>query len=691
MVLMIIKAALPIALKREFDYLVPENLKDKICPGIRVKIPFGYRQLTGFVTKIETDYRKPRNINLKEIDSVIDETPYFDGKLMPLAKFISSAWGTPLGLVLSAIVPDYIKPNPLPPLTKEGAESPLEKVALATPSLEKGGKKMALRKKEKNDSSPPLSREELALLQKPGNERQQIINTFLTAIKKKESKTFLLFHDAVTKIKDLYFDILGQILEKKQQGLLLAPDIGSAMFLAEKMKNIFPAGNFAIWHSKISRSERTRIYEKLSCRESLVVLGTRSACLLPFKNLAAVVVDNEHDDMYKQEENKPYYHAKDVLEFRSKQDNFPLIFASRTPSLETLQRAIDKKIEFIRFKNPQEQIKPQVMITSKYGRNNNFFSDELLKKLQQTFDRKMRALVILNRKGVEKSYTCLNCGRLCKCSKCFATAGDKEGKPFCHVCKSGSFIAAECPQCKNRIFKLTGYGIKKIKQELEKIFPTIKIMEFSANALNIKSKYTCADLIIGTRLLSREYELEKIGCVAFADADTESSLPDYKSSEKTAHTIFQAAGYLKEKEAALVIQTSAKNNLVFSSIAGCDYFDFAFRELELRKKLKYPPYCRLIRIIVTAKEIKSLEKNIKKIAASVKKTALKAGFKYEEDFEILGPSPCGFRAAGKTLRHHLIIKYFKDSFLALFWQAAAVVKVKKPSAVKFTADPADFY
>lgn len=667
---MIIKVALPIALKREFDYLVPKSLESKIKPGIRIKVPFGYRQLTGFVTKIETKYRKPGNITLKEINSLVDEISFYGSELLPLSSFISSRWGTPLGLVLSALVPDYIKPNKrLPQHPPTMPEIPRNNIGKPMPY----GNISALSLQGKTG-------------EKSNNEQKRAADTILTAVKNRETKTFLLFYNPFTDTKNIHLEILKEVLTKKSQGLIIMPDIAATASFAKEMKEMFGQDSFALWHSKISRVEKNKIYHRLSSGESMIVLGTRSASMLAFKNLAAAIIAHEQDDMYKQEENKPYYHARAMLLYRSKQNGFPLVLSSSTPSLETLRDAVDKKIEFIKIADDTEIAKPEIIITSRYGGHCKLISDELFEKLKGTFAAGSRALIILNRRGIENSYVCHNCGWLCECDKCCVEMFNHKGELHCLKCKDKKSLPEECPKCRNRIFKTVSYGIKKAKQEFKKLFPQIKIEEFDAGMINEE-----ADLIIGTRFVMRGYKFKKLGCVAFLNIDTERAVIDFRASEKIARMIFQALAYLVNDNTALIIQTSKKDDLVFKSIKKRDYLDFAFRELETRKELKYPPHCKLIRVILTAKELKIIEKNARKIISALRKKSAENGYKPDVDFEILGPASFGFKHKSNVLKYHLIIKYYNPLFIGYFWQTADKIKVKKPASLKIIVDPVDFY
>lgn len=667
---MIVKIAFPVALKREFDYMVPENLKTRIKPALRVNASFGHRNLTGFITKIETKYRKPRNITLKQINSLIDETDYFDGKLLPLAKFISYQWGSPLGLVLSALVPDYMKGS-----LANNTGFPLKSGAGLTSS----------------------NKEEMSL---PADEAisKKSIKPILTAVENKTSKTFVIFYDPHMKTEKIYLQILTEIYRKKLQGLLLVPDIAMTTIFDEKMQNIFGHDKFAVWHARISPTRRKEIYHKLSAGETMIILGTRSASLLPFKNLSAVIIDEQQDDMYKQENAKPYYDSRKVLLWRSKQNGFPLILSSATPSLDTIHETVNKTTELIRLHRTPEISKPQITITPRTGTQSKIISDELLRILGKTFTENKKALVILNRKGIENAYVCHNCSWSCKCDKCNIQMTKQNDILICPKCKNKKPLPLECPKCRNRIFKIKGYGIKNAASEFRKFFPDKKIIQFHCDKLTTRNemeftldaiKKMSADLIIGTRFIERAYGFGKLGCVAFLNTDIEKHSPDYKSSEKTAYMLFKALGYLEAENSFLVVQTSQKEDAVFSALKKRSYLDFAFTELESRSRFKYPPYSKLVRVVLTGKELKKIEKTAKKIITLLEKTIKANSFEKNKDFEILGPASFGFET--KNLQYHFMVKYFTGKLDAIIRQVLDNVIVKKPLAVKIIFDPVGFY
>jgi primosomal protein N' (replication factor Y) len=613
---------------------VPDNFASQIKEGIRVKVPFGRLNLTGFVTKIETNYRKPRNIKLKEISSVIDTSPLFGNELIPLAKFITDKWGTPLGMVLTALVPPYLR-----------------------------------KYKEEKEIKPPAVNE-INL----SSDENEIAKEILNAAENEKPQNFLFFYDNFSAKDKIVSHIVNRAVSAKSQILLLMPDIELANILAEKIQSNSDDENIVLWHAKISQSQKQKIWHRIHSGESLVIIGTRSAALLPFKNLFCAVVDYEEDSMYKQEENKPYFDAKEVLKKRGQLNGFPVILASPAPSLESIYDAIGEKIKLLRLKNPAAQ-KPQVLITSRKGEKSEIISDKLIEILNRT----EKALIILNRKGVSNIYSCFNCGWMDKCPKCKIYMITEGKKLICPKCAVEKELPQECPECRNKIFKNFSYGIQKAKSELEKLFPDKKILEFDS-----QKTQTSADIILGTRFLARGHNFKNIDCVAFLNIDTETAVADYKSSEKIAQSVFGSLGYLNAENSYLAIQTSQPDN--YKNIQNLDYMSFALKELEMRKDLKYPPHCKLIRIIISAADIKMVDKTAKKIISVLEKNR-----QTNEYLEILGPAPFGFKGKSKLIKRHIILKYGDDKFLEKFWQLSAKFSVRKGAKIKAVVDPADFY
>jgi len=659
---MIIKVALPIALNREFDYIVPDSFAEKIEEGVRVKVPFGRLVLTGFVTKIETEYRKPRNIKLREIISLVDDQPYFDKEFIKLAKFISEKWGTPLGLVFSSLVPNYVKVETIP-------ESE-EKTAKNTPAY-----------------PPPSNLTE---------EQKTIVDAVFNASQLKTRKPLLLFYDDFADKNEVYSEIFKKSLADNLQTLLLVPDVAFTVFLSEQFEKLFGKENFAIWHGQIPQNQKNKIWHKLHSGKPLIVLGTRSASLLPFKNLSCAIVEQEEDDMYKQEQSKPYYDAREVLQERAKLKNFPVILASPAPSLNSFNETIKDNFKLLRLKSNKPDTKqPDIIITGKKGTKSHIISDKLVEILNKTFKSKKQAMIILNRKGVLNLYACYNCGWVQECKKCHIQMTAEKERLLCPQCRKEEPLPEECPKCRNRIFKHRSYGIRQANSELKKMFPDIKIVQFHSDTLKTKSqkeevfnaiRTQIPDLIIGTKLLTRGGIFKNLGCAAFLDIDTERSVPDYRTTEKTAQLIFQTKGQLTSPNSNLVIQTAKQDDYLFQSVLKHDYLDFALKELEIRKDLKYPPHAKLIRILLMAPDVKLIEKTAKKIASSLNKT-----FPDADSFEILGPSPCMFKGSGKFLKHHIIIKYYDDGFLKIFWEVIGKIKAGKSARLKIVADPVDFY
>ncbi len=434
---MFCKVVFDVPLDRDFDYAVPAELEGKILPGSRVTAPFGRVLTGGMVTQVTEISSAPEGITLKEIASVVDKRPLFGSDLFPLARFMKSRWGGPIGQILFALVPPqpYFKLDAPPTSVHIDVKTPKFKL---TPSQEN-----ALRT--------------------------------VRALAAYEFHPFLLNGPAYTGKTETVLRLAGDVLAGYGQALITVPDVvGARQFIAEAEER-FGADNVFCWHSKMLLSKKKKYFSAVSNGLPSVVISTRSGALLPFKNLRLAAVLDEEDDNYKQEENKPYYHLRDLLLFRAKAHGAALLFASGSPSAEMLQLVHNGQIKQLDFKEPVpgHAFTPQIKITDKKGEKSKFLSDFLLSELAENLRKKETSLLILNRRGYANAYYCLNCGAYAKCKKCGAILA-RENNPetgdilVCKKCGHKETLQQECPQCHNLIFKSRGGGTQKIVTELTK-------------------------------------------------------------------------------------------------------------------------------------------------------------------------------------------------------------------------------
>lgn len=655
---MFCKVVFDVPLDRDFDYLIPPELEKQVVPGVRVTAPFGRVLTGGLVVAVSEITTVAPHITLKPITSVVDQKPLFGSDLFPLARFLKNRWGCPIGQILFALIPPqpYFKLDVPPNLT-----SP----RLKTPSF-------------------TLTAD------------QQYALNLLMGVPAYQFKAFLLKGPQSTGKTEVILRVAEQTLHNYGQVLLMVPDIVAARQFIVQAEKRFGADYVYAWHSRMLLSKKKKYFSNISNGVPCVVIATRSGVLLPFKNLRFCAMLEEHDDNYKQEENKPYYHARDVLFFRAQYHGAVLAYVSATPSVEMLQWAQSDKITSVPFKEYAcKTYPPQVKLTEKKSEKSRYFSQELLAQLTQNISRKEPALLILNRRGYAGTYYCLNCGAYAKCKKCgtiltHEKLDDGTERLHCKKCGAVETMQQECPHCHNLVFKSRGGGTQKIVTELAKLFPQAKLLRLDSDTLKTKTgqgfealsalKTGQADIIVGTRLASGGLRGSRVNLAAILDAELELDGPDFRASEKFGQLLFELRGHLASvSNGRLLIQTADKDGYDYAPLLASDYQAAAENELALRESFLYPPYARLIRVTVKAKTLDLLQAETARIKTVGQGRCL----------EVLGPVWCA-KKTDKLKKQYLLFKTDEARYLDLLAQLDSFEPAKK-AGMQIIADPYNFY
>lgn len=659
---MIAKVAFPIPLRREFDYLVPPALEAAALPGVRVKTQFGPRWATGVIVSALADAPAPKGFQLKPLSEILDAAPYSGQQLLPLAAFMKETWGGSLGEILGALVPDWAPGNRNQLVAAQGINLPPPAFAL--------------------------------------NEGQQAVFSSLTA--KPAGSVTLLTGRPKTGKTEVCLRAAAEALRGGGQALILAPDFAMLDELRLRAEALAGAEHVLVWHSKVTPVGKKKVWEAVSSGVPLVLIGTRSASMLPFAKFSFCAVCDEHDANCKEEDQKPYYDARALLEFRAKSAGFPLVLCSSVPSVESLVRVRSSEINLVELAAPVKPAGFSVLITAKKGTRSKAMSDELLTSLEETLAAKGQALLILNRKGFAAVSQCVNCGWMAKCSNCGAPLPYSEpGRPTvtCRACGRENGVTEKCPRCACVVFRSAGAGTQRAVAELKKLFPSARVLRLDSGTLASKGgegyiaaramREGSADIIVGTRMLARGYDFPLLKTAAVLDADTEMAVADFRASEKTAQMLFQAAGMLSGGK--FIIQTANPASTVFEAVQKGDYAAFAAAEAEERQVFNFPPFSRLLRFLVSGPKPKPCEKALAKIAAAAAAMEKENGIEPGQAFESAAPSPAFVPRAVKSAKWQLIVKARRPELAACFLDLSWGMKPPKGYRLRVIADPVDFH
>ena len=647
------KLVFDVPLDRDFDYAVPEELASQVKPGVRVTAPFGRMLTTGLVVSVSTHTALQKNIVIKKIACVLDEKPLFGSDLFSLATFMKKTWGGAIGQILFALVPPqaYFKLTAPSPLAPYAPHLPAEK------------------------------KENQALLQLTNHLQQGFKRLVWTGT------------DSTTQ-NQLLLSLLDRVLRDYGQVLITMPDVLAAQRLTQQLEKYFGTEWVLGWHSKMLLSQKKKIFSHISQGKPGIIVAARSGGLLPFKNLRLAVMLEEENNNYKQEENKPYFHLRDLLAYRCRQHQALFITASDTPSLETMYAVAKTEAEEMTFTDSSIQKKLPVKITTKKGEKSALLSDILYNQLQENIEQKQASLLIFNRRGYAQTYFCLNCGAYAKCKECGAILSHEkkaDGQSFLRCTKCGHTEPMEqtCPKCQNKIFKSRGGGTQKIIAEVTKLFPMARVLRLDSDTLKNKEGQGylvrqaldagAADIVVGTHQALEASLSPRVNLVALVDADLELDSPDFRASEQLGQLLFKLKNRLLGRpNPRLIIQASSGDIYPFEMLQET-YNSCAQEELTARKHFGYPPYVKLIKVLLKSKDPVLLEAEMARV--------MSAGAAFAT--HILGPVQTG-KKTDILKKQYLLFKTTPAQYPHLL-KALDTFTPSKKTEIKVFADPYNFY
>ncbi len=460
----------------------------------------------------------------------------------------------------------------------------------------------------------------------------------------------------------VYFERLKKIIDKKKQALVLMPEI----FLTNEFKSRFE--NFfgfepAIWHSKISQKKKRLIWKGIITNKIKLIIGARSALFLPFKNLGVIVIDEEHDASYKQDEGV-IYNARDMAIARASFENIPIHLVSSIPSLETYNNIQNRKFRHIkilkRFNNfPLPKTKIINLNLNKI--KDNFISEETKNYVQEYLDRKEQVLFFINRRGYAPYLICKKCGYKQTCLNCsmYLTFHKTKNKAICHHCSFEREIINKCKIENQCDFIMYGPGVEKIFDEVKKKFKEKKVEIFSSDYMKRKNQTISlfnkinnnqVDILIGTQMISKGFNFPKLNCVVVIDADFSGRGYDLRSTEKNIQLYHQLSGRAGRfsSNSLIIYQTLTPKDVMLNELIKNDSEKLLQNELTIRKKNKLPPFSRLIAIIVSSNKYSLSIQGAKEIKLQLKKI---------DNLEVMGPIDSPFLKIKKKFRSRLLIRF----------------------------------
>ena len=684
-------------LDKTFTYKVPFSLENEVAIGKRVLIPFNHLTLEGYIVSFTDE----APLNPKEILAVLDDEPVLTEEMLILGKFLHEKTLSSLTSCYDVMLPKALK-------AKKGTNINIKKqsyLALKIPYDDAlkmvqnaKQKEIILAFKEQKEilkneislisSSAMNTLVKKAVLQEIYKEkyRYEIKNSKVTEKTLNEeqqkvyekikggfhtNKTYLLHGVTGSGKTEVYIKLIKEVLKEGQTALVLVPEISLTPQLIERFTGVFQK-DIAVLHSGLSDAEKYDEWRKILKEEVSIVIGARSASFAPLKNIGIFILDEEHSESYKQE-NNPRYHALDVILKRSEIHNAPVVLGSATPSLSTMARAHKKVFEYTYLsKRAKDSVLPEVYLVDmaeENKKNHPIISRLLENKITEKIEKKEQVMILLNRRGYSTTLTCSNCGFTYRCPNCQITLTyhKKVNQLRCHYCGYTKYYNPLCPNCHEEGLNDYGMGTEKLEEYLGKKFPMAKIIRMDRDTTTKKGTHEQIiadfqnqkyDILLGTQMISKGLDFPNVTLVGILNADATLNIPDYKSNEKTFALLSQTCGRAgrNNKKGEVVLQTFNPDNYIMKCVSKNDYFAFYKYEMNIRKTLKYPPFYYLANLIFKSKDYEKVAKEAKKAKSYLEQNL-------DNNYIILGPTAANVFMMNKIYHLEISIKYKNKDLL----------------------------
>lgn len=625
---MYIDVIIPRAINKSLTYRA--NKPQSYSVGERVLIPLGKSCLVGFVERVHSE--APDFKTIKEVHGPMDPFPLLSEKYLNWIRWAANYYHHPIGEILKMVIPN-------------GFWEQANWDSLGT-------------KKARKSTQPAFKSETKEL-----NTKQAII---VKSIADTQGcyQPHLLWGVTGSGKTEVYIKLAQEVLNQGKEVLVLVPEIGLTPQIALRFLNYFNRET-ALYHSNLSENAKLLSWIQILKEETKIIIGTRSALFAPFKNLGLIIVDEEHDGSYKQED-RFKYQARDLAIVRAKTENIPIVLGSATPSLESYQNAIQNRYELHTLHERANQAQKPTVLRLDWAAEKRqthtplTLSTNLHRAMTETLAKKEQVILFINRRGFASSLFCLNCSKGVMCPDCSVTLTyhKSDNKLHCHHCDHKIILPKKCPDCQGEQTMLTGLGSQTIEEEVKTFFPKAKVARMDRD--NLKSRKSLEemlssfrngniDILIGTQMIAKGHDFPNVTLVGIIGADFGMGLPDFRANERTFQLLCQVTGRAGRgaKPGRVFIQTYIPEHPLMQLAENQDYIAFATHELKERKELNYPPYGRLVLFEFSAKDLSQLEQFIKSIPVHQ--------FLHPK-CTLLGPSPAPLEKVQSWHRQHILLR-----------------------------------
>ena len=689
---------------RTYTYRVPEPLREKVSPGHWVRVPFGRRKTMGLIVKLGV--QPPADpVELKSIDSLVGERPALTQELMDLVAWMSEYYGCLYVQSLRTALPAGLRRDRwrtrqetvyrLSERADVGLISPrarkqheafawlaahpdgctslqLRKAGIslaAIHALEQRG--LVIKERQRAWRSPFRQMD-------PGGESVPQLNRWQMLVlsqiregageRETSRRTFLLHGVTGSGKTEIYLRLIADQLECNRQSIVLVPEISLTPQLVERFRNRL-GDRVAVLHSALSDGERMDEWERIRMQQVDVVVGARSAIFAPLERLGLIVIDEEHENSYKQEES-PRYHAREVAMERARRNGAMIVLGSATPSVRSYYYAERGKLRLLTMperanRRPLPSVRLVDMRRELADGNRSMFSRALQENLARCLSRHEQAILFLNRRGYSTFVLCRECGQTVDCPNCSLSLTYHAGSGLrCHYCDYRCAAPEICPSCGSSYIRYFGTGTQKLEELTRKTFPEARILRMDVDTTGRKGSHEQifrrfrngeADILIGTQMIAKGWDIENVTLVGVVAADLSLRLPDPYSAERTFQLLTQVAGRAGRGSRAgqVIVQTYQPQHFAIVAAAAHDYRSFYEQEIQRRRQLGFDPFRRTARWMVSSTSAEEAARIADRLATSCR--SLIQSIDQGEQVEIVGPAPSILYRLRGEYRYQLLV------------------------------------
>ncbi|WP_053958609.1 replication restart helicase PriA [Sulfobacillus thermosulfidooxidans] len=682
-------------LDRAWTYMVPEGMDIRV--GHRIRVPFGKGETLGIVTAVD-EYAKPDSaveVALKPVLNVVDPVPVLSPVMIELGMWMAEEYLCFPIQAYKAMLPRNIRLRSFSaakqefcqavgqrqgrpskrqhlwdvlaergPILKEDLLKEMPEMRPVLRDLVKEGTVVITRLDTASPSAPMVNGQE-----SPLTLNQEQMHAVTTIVEAPPGSKWLLEGITGSGKTEVYLQIIETIVQHGQQALVLVPEIALTPQTVRRFQSRFGQA-VGLWHSSLTDSERAKTWQAVRDGQLAIVVGVRSAIFLPFRNLGLIVLDEEHESTYKQEEH-PRYHTRDVAFWLAEKIGAKVVLGSATPSLETAFYARQGLIGWIRLTRRigTRSLPPVEIIDMReelQEGNHSIFSRALQQALTKALDRGEQGILFLNRRGYASFVMCRDCGQAVQCPHCSVTLTyhQDQNQLMCHYCFYTVNPPTVCPHCGSRRIRYFGAGTERIVEEVMKLWPGTRVLRADRDTLSSRHSYyqlyddfvnRRADVLVGTQMIAKGMDFPHVSVVGIVAADVALHLPDFRRSERTFQLLVQASGRTGRGDlpGIVIVQAYEPEHFAIQSAATHGYDDFYNQEIQYRRELGYPPFGNLWLLEVADASEQKAKETIERIFEKVTELM-------NMGIEVLGPAPAPLPKMRGRFRYHILLKGAKN-------------------------------